>query len=343
MNSKLMKEYICLLSRSRMGLDLSFAAIYNYLNYTIKPIHYKIPSNYSYPMVSMYVTRRCNLSCDYCVVGKIPQNVNQIEFELTPQKYNEILEHPLIKKTLLMLLCGGEPLLNGNILELISMTKKKGKIPTILTNGLLLKEKWDGLLKSGIADVQLSLYDNTMDILKNDLKPMNKDMKMNASYVLLRSDFDNNPDKLENVINYVSEAGFKNLKLNFCLSNENNNFIDESLKTEHKAKYDEFKNKILKKYKKIIIYFPNITVSGEKKCKAPWNSLLVDAAGNFGFCCKHQPSISRDNNIFKRDWKEVINSELFCRWRKNMLSENSAIPEHCKDCYHINGSYSSNV
>jgi MoaA/NifB/PqqE/SkfB family radical SAM enzyme len=326
-----------------MGLDLSFPAIYNYLKYTIAPINYTIPHNYSYPIVSMYITRRCNLTCSYCVVGKIPKNVNQLDFELTAQQYTEILKHPLIKRSILMLLCGGEPLLNEHIFDIVSITKQKGKIPSILTNGLLLKEKWNGLLKAGITDLQLSLYDNTIDILKNDLKPMNKEMKMNASYVLLRSDFENNIDKIENVINFVSESGFKNLKLNFCLSNENNSFVDEGLKQKHKIKYDEFKNKILKKYKKLIIYFPNITESSEKKCKAPWNSLLVDAAGNFGFCCKHQPSISRNNNIFKRDWNEVINSELFCRWRRDMLSKDSSIPEHCKDCYHIHGSYSSNV
>ncbi len=343
MDKKLIKEYLCLLARSRMGFDLSLPALYNYFNYTMTKPDVKIPSDYSYPMVSMYVTRRCNLSCDYCVVGKIPKDVNYLEFELTPEKYVKILQSPLIKRTLLMLLCGGEPLLNENILELISITKKNGKIPTILTNGILLKDKFEGLLKAGLADIQLSLYDNTMDLLKNDLKPMNKKMKMNASYVLLRSDFDKNPDKLENVIHYISESGFKNLKLNFCLSNENNNFINESLDTSHKMKYDDFKKRISRKYKNISIYFPNISEKTEKKCRAPWNSLLLDAAGNFGFCCKYQPSINKKFNIFEKDWSAVINSELFCGWRQKMLKNDNAIPEHCKDCYHINGSYSSNV
>lgn len=343
MNSKLMKEYLCLLYRSKMGFDLSFPAIYNYLNYTIKPIHYKIPQNYSYPMVSMYVTRRCNLSCSYCVVGKVPDGINPLEFDLTPAKYIEILEHPLIKRSLLMLLCGGEPLLNSHIFDLVAITKKKGKIPTLLTNGILLREKWESLLKSGVADIQLSLYDNTIGLLKNDVKSMNKDMKINASYVLLRTDFDNDIDKIENVINFVSESGFKTLKLNFCLSNENNAFVDEGLQEKHKIKYNEFKNKMLKKYKKTDIYFPNISETNEKKCKAPWNSLLLDAAGNFGFCCKHQPSIHKKFNIFTQDWNEVINSRLFCKWRENMLSDDKTIPENCKDCYHINGSYSSNV
>jgi len=343
MDKKLIKEYLYLLLRSRMGMDLSLPAVYNYLNYTVKQPDVKIPLNYSFPMLSMYVTRRCNLSCDYCVVGKIPKNVDYTEFELTPEKYVKILENPLIKRTLLMLFCGGEPLLNEHIFKIISMTKQKKKIPTVLTNGLLLKDKFDGLLKSGLADIQLSLYDNTMDLLKNDLKPMNKKMKMNASYVLLRSDFDKNPDKLENVINYISEAGFKNLKLNFCLSNENNNFIDEGLKIEHKIKYDIFKDKMSKKYTNISIYFPNISDIADKKCRAPWNSLLLDAAGNFGFCCKYQPSINKKFNIFERNWTEVINSELFCGWRQKMLESDNVVPEHCKDCYHINGSYSSNV
>ncbi|MDD5022079.1 MAG: radical SAM protein [Endomicrobiaceae bacterium] len=326
-----------------MGLDLSFSAIYNYLNYTIKPIHYKIPQNYSYPMVSMYVTRRCNLSCGYCVVGKVPDNIDPLEFDLTPAKYLEILEHPLIKKSLLMLLCGGEPLLNSHILDLVAITKKKGKIPTILTNGILLREKWDGLLKSGISDIQLSLYDNTIELLKDDIKSMNKDMKINASYVLLRTDFDNDINKIENVVNFVSESDFKTLKLNFCLSNENNGFVDEGLQKKHKIKYDEFKSKMSKKYKNIDIYFPNISETNEKKCRAPWNSLLLDAVGNFGFCCKHQPSIHKGFNILTQDWNEVINSEIFCRWREKMLSDDKNIPEHCKDCYHISGSYSSNV
>ncbi|MEA5000955.1 MAG: radical SAM protein [Endomicrobiaceae bacterium] len=342
MDKKLVKEYLSLFLRSKIGLNLSLPSVYNYIRYTIKCPNVKIPHGYSYPMVSMYVTRRCNKSCHYCVVGKL-ESIKYNDFELTPCKYEIMLKNSLIKRTLLILFCGGEPLLNENICELISMTRKKGKISAILTNGILLQKKFDDLLKAGIADIQVSLYDDTIEVLKNNLQLMNKKMQMNASYVLLRSDFENHQEKLESVIAYALESGFKSLKFNFCLSNKNNNFIDESLKIEHKQKYDIFKAKMLKKYKYINIYFHNISENVDKKCKAPWNSLLVDAAGNFGFCCKHQPNVNENFNIFEKRWSEIINNELFSGWRAKLLADDKIIPEHCKGCYHLNGSYSSNI
>jgi cyclic pyranopterin phosphate synthase len=346
MNSNLIFQYYNLLKNNNFGLDLSLKALLNYINYSCCKLSDKIELSHTPPLVSMYITRRCNLNCNYCVVGKISDKYNYRDYELTQEKYYKILQHPLIKKALLINMCGGEPLLNENLIELINITKKQKKLVGLLTNGILLERKWDDLLKAKIDDIQVSIYDNTIDKFGNTLKIFNKDKRLNASYVLLKSDLNNNIEKIEKTIDFICESGFKSLKLNFCLSNKFNNFINELIDEKDSFKYEQLKNKILKKYKNIKIFFPKIYVLQKsiiKKCKMPWAILHVDAYGNYGFCCKHQPDVESNNNIFNNNWESIVNSEDFCKNRNLLLSNDNTIPDKCKDCYHLIGSYSSNI
>ena len=346
MNLHLIFQYYSLLKNNNFGFNLSSKALLNYISYSFCKLSDKIDLKHTPPLISMYITRRCNLNCNYCVVGKISNKHNYQDYELTPDKYYKILEHPLIKKSLLINMCGGEPLLNNNLIELINITKKQKKLACLLTNGILLEKKWDSLLKAKIDDIQVSIYDNTIDNFGNTLKLLNKDKKLNASYVLLKSDLNNNTEKIKKVIDFVYESDFKSLKLNFCLSNKFNNFIDDLIGEEDYIKYEQLKKDILKKYKNIRIFFPKIFKPNDKiikQCKMPWAILHVDAYGNYGFCCKHQPDVETNNNIFTNNWNNIINSEEFCKCRNLLLSKDNNIPFKCKDCYHLIGSYSSNI
>ncbi len=188
MNLDLIFQYYSLLKNTNFGLSLSSKSLLNYVSYSCCKLSDKIELSHTPPLVSMYITRRCNLNCSYCVVGKISDKYSYKNYELTPEKYYEILQHPLIKKALLINMCGGEPLLNNNLIELINITKKQEKLACLLTNGLLLENKWDELLKAKIDDIQISIYDSTIDAFGDKLKFFNKDKKLNASYVLLKSD-----------------------------------------------------------------------------------------------------------------------------------------------------------
>ena len=347
MDIKLFKQYYSLLKSSRFGLDLSPLAVFNYLIYTCTKPSEKISLRCTPPLVTVYVTRRCNLKCSFCLESKLLQNSNFQEHELTTSKYYEILKHPLIKKSLLINFCGGEPLLNENICELISITKKHKKLSCLVTNGILLKDNWNDLLKAGIDDIQVSIYNNTFNTFGDSLKLINKQKKLNASYVLLRSDLHNNPQIIEEVVDFISYSGFKSLKFNLCSSSKFNNFIDELIKENDLDKYEKLKNNILKKYKNIKIFFPQIPLSNTKrtkKCKLPWSVLQVDAKGHYGICCVYNPDVYGKDNILKDDWEHIINSNEFCTWRKLLLSkEESILPIECKKCYHLIGSYSSNL
>ncbi|MDD5021385.1 MAG: radical SAM protein [Endomicrobiaceae bacterium] len=344
MNFRLFSRYYRLLARSGYGLNISPNAIFNYLSYTVKPYPVILPENYSFPILSIYITKRCNLHCKFCHADKIKENAPKDEFELTPSHYEKILKHPLIKNTLVAFFCGGEPLLNTDITELIKLSKKNGKIPTLVTNAILLNNQWDSLLKAGLADMQISINDSTMAIIGKDIKNLNKEMQLNASYVILRSDFENNKDKLENIVNFASESGFKDFKFNLCVSNKHNNFLNEELTENNFIEYTKFRNKILKKYKNMNIYFPDIITNSKKKnCRISWHTLLLDAVGNFGFCCAYHPDSNIGMNIFLENWRDLINNAKFCEVRKSLLAKDDKMPDFCKGCFHLHGSYGSNI
>ncbi len=115
-----------------------------------------------YPLNANYeVTYKCNLNCVMCpqAISKTRGKVNKVlQNELSLQEtismMNE-LSHFGIKN---LTLTGGEPLLNKNILDIISYANSCGIHCTINTNGTLISEDLaHGLIESGINKIVFSL------------------------------------------------------------------------------------------------------------------------------------------------------------------------------------------
>ena len=104
------------------------------------------------------VTDRCNLNCFYCLPLKKKDCIPREEI----LRYEEIA---FLVKILAKLgiekirLTGGEPLVRRNIEELLKMLSSIDKISeiSITTNGVLLGEKLNSLLKAGLTRVNVSL------------------------------------------------------------------------------------------------------------------------------------------------------------------------------------------
>ena len=102
------------------------------------------------------VTYRCNAHCGFCCV-----NVNSL-----PQKHPKELSTADIKKIVdqfhsrkKISIGGGEPLLRGDIAEIISHIKKCGHECLLMTNGLLLTRKLlEKLLASGLDKLAFSIH-----------------------------------------------------------------------------------------------------------------------------------------------------------------------------------------
>lgn len=79
------------------------------------------------------VTKRCNLSCSYCYIKNKEENMDKTLFENLIKKYSpESIS-----------ISGGEPFMHAEIEELIKTALENVKTVNIVTNGIMLKEKYE--------------------------------------------------------------------------------------------------------------------------------------------------------------------------------------------------------
>lgn len=102
----------------------------------------------------MSLTQRCNLKCVYCMTGE-NENLNDENAE----SFMRIAKLMALCGIKHIRLTGGEPLLYNDIEKLIWELKNTDGIETVTltTNGVELNEKLDGLLKSGIDGINVSI------------------------------------------------------------------------------------------------------------------------------------------------------------------------------------------
>lgn len=107
------------------------------------------------PVVVWNVTRTCNLSCVHCYTDS--QN-KLYSGELTFEEGIRFLDDLSNFKVPAVLLSGGEPLMRGDLFDLISYAKFKGLRITLSTNGTLINEASAIKLKeAGVRYVGISL------------------------------------------------------------------------------------------------------------------------------------------------------------------------------------------
>ena len=89
------------------------------------------------PLFVFEISPRCNLTCTYCYnVWKVPENTYPSELSLNEiENLADSIEaaHPIS-----VTLTGGEPLLRGDICDIVSLFRKRGILVGIATNGILL-------------------------------------------------------------------------------------------------------------------------------------------------------------------------------------------------------------
>jgi putative heme d1 biosynthesis radical SAM protein NirJ2 len=104
-------------------------------------------------IISWNVTRACNLKCKHCYRDAGAKDSN----ELSTQEARDLLEEIARAGFKIVILSGGEPLLRGDIYELISFACRLDLIPVLGTNGTLINQavakrlKEAGLKRAGIS------------------------------------------------------------------------------------------------------------------------------------------------------------------------------------------------
>lgn len=103
-------------------------------------------------MCNLIVTRRCNLSCTYCV---------EYDDVSPPVPFDTLcarLDHLARLRTVMVTMTGGESLLYPQIVALVGEIRARGMTPSLNTNGTLLtRELIDDLGHAGLYAMQISV------------------------------------------------------------------------------------------------------------------------------------------------------------------------------------------
>jgi MoaA/NifB/PqqE/SkfB family radical SAM enzyme len=132
-----------------------------------------------HPILAQIVaTRRCNLACTYC---------NEFDAVSPPVPLAEMLRRVDLLAdlgTTIITISGGEPMLHPDLDEMIRRIRRRGAIPTLITNGYFLTpERIRRLNRAGLDYLQISI-DNVRpdDTSKKSLKVLDRKLQWLAEH-----------------------------------------------------------------------------------------------------------------------------------------------------------------
>lgn len=275
-----------------------------------------------------YVTKRCNYKCEFCFTYADLNKPKWETFELTPDKFSELMQTDFAKKALRIGFLGGEPFLNEQLEAMLELAHKKGKITTVVTNASLLTEdRFERFLKSYPTMLGISLYDNNI----TEVEKLSQNLAARKKFFWVQSVVD--ATCLESILQKIEFARTNKIK-NLILSNyhpgysgnmnkvifdDDQRFLDISIEARNLAR----------KYK-INLTLPNPIerIHKNKNCKMPFSYLHVDSEGSIGPCCMRAPNQKYGQLKNNSDW----NGGYFQKLRSSFLNKDEEPITDCRFC-----------
>lgn len=117
------------------------------------------------------VTNKCNSRCVYC--GYSAKNrhsckayLNEGKDRIHYEDFKRIIDEASESGVYSIAYNGGEPLLHNDIERIIAYSNEKQVLPILMTNGLLLPQKWDLLGAAGLKYIMISFDSLNPDVFK---------------------------------------------------------------------------------------------------------------------------------------------------------------------------------
>lgn len=302
----------------------------------------------TFKSIYLIVTKKCNMSCDFCFMNSSP-NVDTKE-EMTVYEFIETLSPYIHKDINKVVVSGGEPLIKKDIFILLNwLYKLVGKEKIILqTNGLLLSESYLSKLEKYIFALELSIesiaYD---DVFLKRIDKLGKaveslEIKLAFSYVV---DFDN----IGNLKNALSLAKKYNAGFQMRLIEPIGRAQDDLIIDWHK--YYSLAILAYKKYAEFVVQtesydeplfggaFTNLLP--QKSCGAYGNILSIHPNGDIFPCGSIYSNDYRIGNILKQNVNEVAKhtERFFLRKdiKQSFCIEHKFVCENCEYQFFCNG------
>ncbi len=309
--------------------------LWNYLKYRFSSRNAVLSvRRYTPQIVCLLLTNRCNLNCSYCNAGKILDEgkTRQRENEATLEKVQRIFENPWFANALFVDLQGGEPLLVKDLDRIIVYLSKQGRMTNTSTNGLLLAERILDLKRAGISRINVSLYEANRSILERDLSKINSIFPVHATYVLLRSEVEKQPEKILKIARFIRESGCRSLRFFMYRPMGFNPKPDEILLESHPS-YREFRSRAEEALPGFCFFPPLVRKEGVRKlCPQLWQRTGCDMSGQMIVCCGMNTLLGgASGNLFEAGI-DAYNHPLMVDMRKQLMDPEVDPPEICKDC-----------
>ena len=300
----------------------------NYVKYRLlkkKPV----VKYYTPQIVAVNLINRCNLSCNYCAQAKDGVFKKPKE-EMTLELIKEFFSHKLLKNCMLVDLLGGEPLLCKDIIPIVEYLSRKGFLTNTSTNGLLLANNIEKLRDAGITRVNVSVYPDNFNILKNSLSSINRIYQVHASYVLTKTILEKSKQSVFDVVDLAYSSGCKSLRFWMYrplgkIPNNDEVVLDDS------PIYKEFKEELMERYSDFVLFPQTVSRSYEKKCTQLWQRVSITPTGGIGICCGNFGHI-KNKTICNNSFEEIFNCTQVVDIRKNLLDNSIPPLEECKNC-----------
>lgn len=308
-------------------------------------------------------TNRCNLKCRTC-----PQYFGMPEdfADLTPVAVERILDQfPFVRRVVLHGI--GEPLLNKDLPEIISIVKRRGAYTLFNTNGLLLRGRLvEPVVAAGLDELRVSVdsaspetyalvrgADGFARIVENvrDLSRLKGSLGVSTPKVSLWiTGMKSNVAELPALVRLASEIGVREVYLQRLV------YSGRGLAVQDEALFRQAAEGELAAVREAEQLAAELGIdlkgSGEasaaemvagdqaktesyRACRRPWSLMYVTANGNVLPCCiapftgAHYDGMVL-GNIFEESAEEIWKGRRYRQWRQAMISGEP--PEACAGC-----------
>lgn len=287
------------------------------------------------PPMHIYIepSNVCNLNCPFCATSSLDRTKKLIDMENFKRVIEQIVDnnwHTFIRVTLTG---QGEPLINKNILEMISYAKAKGiKNLEIINNATLMNKKIaKEIIDAKIDRVQFSI--DSLDKAKYDILRASKNKNRSFYY-----------DAMQNILNF--------LKIN----DENGHHTYVSISSVQTSLNKHEKDEFLKFWNQLPvdnIYLSELSslqdnspmeeaerftgdIKDKQICLIPWITLSVKADGNIVICSHDYHNRYPVGNIKNDKLIDVWNNEKSKKLRKSLINADLKyfidIKHNCEKC-----------
>jgi radical SAM protein with 4Fe4S-binding SPASM domain len=260
------------------------------------------------------ITNKCNLNCSFC------SKDNREQYEMSKEEVDIVISEIKNYTDYAYLHVKGEPLLHSNLEYILTELEKNNIKVNITTNGTLLKEKKDLIIrfKNIIRQINISIQSvSTIEKIKEIIEVVNYINNNSNIYVVYRFwALKNNQLSSENKV--ILQEIIKEYSLDI-----EKIYLKNNLKIKN--------NLYLNKHR--LFEWPNLKTNKKYNgfCLGLKSHIGILSNGTVVPCCLDGEGIINLGNIYKETLKDILNKEK----TKKIISgfqNNKRVEELCKRC-----------